>query len=141
LDVTIQAQILDLVVKLQEELKMTVMLITHDLGVISEMADEVVVMYAGLVVERAPINVLFSSPLHPYTLGLMKSLPRLGDKYLYGEQPLPEMKGMVPNLAHLPSGCLFAPRCSEAMGRCHNERPPIFTMNKEHEARCWLVDK
>lgn len=141
LDVTIQAQILDLVVKLQEELKMTVMLITHDLGVISEMADEVVVMYAGLVVERAPIDVLFSSPLHPYTLGLMKSLPRLGDKYLYGEQPLPEMKGMVPNLAHLPSGCLFAPRCSEAMGRCHNERPPIFTMNKEHEARCWRVDK
>jgi len=141
LDVTIQAQILDLVVKLQEELKMTVMLITHDLGVISEMADEVVVMYAGLVVEKAPIDVLFSSPLHPYTRGLMKSLPKLGDKYLYGEQPLPEMKGMVPNLAHLPSGCLFAPRCLEAMDRCHNERPPIFTMNKEHEARCWLVDK
>jgi oligopeptide/dipeptide ABC transporter ATP-binding protein len=141
LDVTIQAQILDLMLELQEEMKMAIMLITHDLGVISEMADDVVVMYAGQVVEHASIDDIFSNPLHPYTIGLMKSLPRLGDKFLHGEKPLSEMKGMVPSLSNLPPGCLFALRCSHAMDRCQKLKPPLFEIDNRHETRCWLMDK
>ncbi len=141
LDVTIQAQILDLMANLQEELGMSIMLITHDLGVLAEISHRVVVMYAGQVVEYAPIDTLFLVPRHPYSIGLMNSIPRLGDKFKYGKQPLQEIKGMVPNLIGLPEGCLFAPRCSEVIDRCRKEKPPIFVLDKEHGARCWLVEK
>lgn len=141
LDVTIQAQILDLMVDLQEEMDMAMMMITHDLGVISEIADQVVVMYAGQVVEYAPIETIFVSPQHPYTLGLMKSVPRLGAKFKEGKKRLQEIAGMVPNLTKLPPGCLFESRCPRAMERCRRHRPPLFDLDRDHGVRCWLVEK
>ncbi|MCP5155784.1 MAG: ABC transporter ATP-binding protein [Ectothiorhodospiraceae bacterium] len=140
LDVTIQAQILDLIVSLQEELGMAVMLITHDLGVIAETSDDVVVMYAGEVVERLPIDQLFESPRHPYTQGLLRSIPRLGEKFVHGKRALTEIPGMVPNLIRLPPGCPFAPRCALAFDRCRAERPPLFAVGADHEAKCWLAE-
>ena len=141
LDVTIQAQILDLMLDLQEELGMSLIMITHDLGVIAEVSDRVVVMYAGEVVEYAPIDTLFLEPRHPYTIGLMGSIPKLGAKFEGGKQPLKEIAGLVPSLIQLPPGCLFAPRCDRAMGRCRKHRPPLFTLNSDHRAKCWLVEK
>ena len=141
LDVTIQAQILDLMAKMQEELGMSIMMITHDLGVIAEISHRVVVMYAGHVVEYAPIDALFESPRHPYTRGLMRSIPKLGEKFSKGKHPLQEIPGMVPNLIRPPAGCLFQPRCHRAMDRCAHEKPPMFKLAPEHGARCWLVEK
>ena len=141
LDVTIQAQILDLMAELQEELGMSVMMITHDLGVIAEISQKVAVMYAGQVVEHAPIDTLFTGPRHPYTVGLMESVPRLGEKFIRGKQPLSEIKGMVPNLIRMPRGCLFEPRCPRAMDRCRIERPPVFELDQDHGARCWLAEE
>jgi peptide/nickel transport system ATP-binding protein len=140
LDVTIQAQILDLLLNLQDDLGMAVMLITHDLGVIAETSDDVVVMYAGQVVEHLEINALFENPAHPYTKGLLQSIPRLGAKFTTGKQPLKEIPGIVPNLIHLPPGCSFASRCSEVTERCRQERPPLFKLADNHGARCWLVE-
>jgi len=130
LDVTIQAQILDLMLDLQEELGMSLMMITHDLGVIAEVSDQVVVMYAGEVVEYAPIDTLFLDPRHPYTIGLIGSIPKLGAKFDNGKQPLKEISGLVPNLIRLPPGCLFAPRCDRAMERCRLKRPPLFSLEQ-----------
>ena len=141
LDVTIQAQILDLMARLQDELGMSVMMITHDLGVIAEISKQVVVMYAGQVVEYAPIDTLFVDAQHPYTRGLMRSIPILGRKFKDGKRPLQEIKGMVPNLIRLPEGCVFAPRCSQKLPRCQEERPPMFGIDNEHGARCWLMNK
>ena len=141
LDVTIQAQILNLMLHLQKELGMAIMMITHDLGVIAEMSDHVVVMYAGEVVEYSPIDTLFTESRHPYTVGLMKSIPKLGYKFKHGKIPLQEIAGIVPNLIRLPPGCLFAPRCDRVMDRCHNQRPPLFVLNDEHGAKCWLVER
>lgn len=141
LDVTIQAQILDLMLQLQEELGMAVMIITHDLGVIAEVSDQVVVMYAGEVVEYSPIDTLFVDPRHPYTAGLIKSIPKLGYKFTHGKIPLQEIPGIVPNLIRLPPGCLFAPRCDHVMDRCRMQRPPIFTITPEHGAKCWLSER
>jgi peptide/nickel transport system ATP-binding protein len=141
LDVTIQAQILDLIMELQEELGMATLIITHDLGVIAEVSDDVVVMYAGQVVEYARIETLFTEPLHPYTFGLTESIPRLGRKFEMGKQPLKEIPGLVPNLIRLPPGCLFQPRCSRSFDRCIRERPPIFSLNACHGVRCWLYEK
>jgi peptide/nickel transport system ATP-binding protein len=141
LDVTIQAQILDLMLGLQDELGMAIMIITHDLGVIAEVSDQVVVMYAGEVVEYSPIDTLFTDPRHPYTIGLIASIPVLGAKFKRGKQPLREISGLVPNLIRLPPGCLFAPRCERVMGRCPQERPPLFSLSVNHRARCWLVEK
>ena len=138
LDVTIQAQILDLILSLQEELKMAVMMITHDLGVIAEVSDEVVVMYAGQVVERGAIEEMFSRACHPYTMGLMASIPKLGRKFTIGKKPLKEIPGLVPNLIRLPPGCLFAPRCTRVTDRCLKERPPLFNLGRGRESRCWL---
>jgi oligopeptide/dipeptide ABC transporter ATP-binding protein len=138
LDVTIQAQILNLILDLQEELKMAVMMITHDLGVIAEVSDEVVVMYAGQVVERGAIEEMFSQARHPYTVGLMASIPRLGRKFTTGKEPLKEIPGLVPNLIRLPPGCLFAPRCTRAFDRCLAERPPLFNLGQGRESRCCL---
>ena len=141
LDVTIQAQILDLMLGLQDELGMAIMIITHDLGVIAEVSDQVVVMYAGEVVEYSPIDTLFTDPRHPYTIGLIASIPVLGAKFKRGKQPLREISGLVPNLIRLPPGCLFAPRCERVMDRCPQERPPLFSLSVNHRARCWLVEK
>jgi len=140
LDVTIQAQILDLMLGLQDEMGMAMMLITHDLGVIAETSDEVVVMYAGRVMERLPIDDLFRNPAHPYTQGLLESIPRLGEKFRIGKRPLREIPGTVPNLVRLPPGCPFATRCGHAMARCREERPPLFRLAPDHAARCWLVE-
>jgi len=140
LDVTIQAQILDLMLQLQEQLGMAIMLITHDLGVIAETSDHVAVMYAGEVVETLPIDDLFTRPRHPYTQGLLRSIPRLGEKFTRGKQPLQEIPGIVPNLIRLPPGCPFAPRCPEAFDRCLLERPPLFRLDEHHGCKCWLVE-
>jgi ABC-type dipeptide/oligopeptide/nickel transport system ATPase component len=124
LDVTIQAQILKLILELQEELGMAVMMITHDLGVIAEVSDSVVVMYAGEVVEYTPIDTLFTDPQHPYTIGLMESIPKLGEKFSSGQAGLQgDTHGMVPNLI-----------------RCAHEKPPLFSLEAKHGARCWLVE-
>jgi peptide/nickel transport system ATP-binding protein len=141
LDVTIQAQILDLMLELQEELGMAIMIITHDIGVIAEVSDRVVVMYAGEVVEYSLIDTLFISPAHPYTIGLMASVPQLGAKFKRGKEPLREIPGIVPNLIHLPAGCLFSPRCEKVMPRCRKEKPPLFRLGDDHGARCWRVEK
>ncbi|MCP4623482.1 MAG: ABC transporter ATP-binding protein [bacterium] len=140
LDVTIQAQILDLMLDLQEELGMSLMMITHDLGVIAEVSDQVVVMYAGEIVEYAPIETLFLDPRHPYTVGLIGSIPKLGAKFDGGKQPLKEITGLVPNLIRLPAGCLFAPRCDRVMERCRTQRPPLFTLDSDHRVKCWLSE-
>jgi len=140
LDVTIQAQILDLILSLQDELGMAIMLITHDLGVIAETSDEVVVMYAGEVVEYLPIDDLFQAPQHPYTQGLLRSIPRLGAKFRDGKQPLQEIPGTVPNLIRLPPGCPFAPRCPHVQPICQRERPPMFTLDDTHGSKCWLSE-
>jgi oligopeptide/dipeptide ABC transporter ATP-binding protein len=141
LDVTIQAQILDLILKLQEELGMAIMMITHDLGVIAEISDRVVIMYAGEVVEYSSIDTLFTAPCHPYTIGLMASIPRLGSKFKRGKHPLHEVPGLVPNLIRLPVGCLFQTRCEKVVDRCRKQRPPLFSLCEDHGARCWLVEK
>jgi len=140
LDVTIQAQILDLILSLQEELGMAIMLITHDLGVIAETSDEVVVMYAGEVVEYLEIDDLFQDARHPYTQGLLRSIPRLGAKFAQGKEPLQEIPGTVPNLIGLPPGCPFAPRCPHVQDKCRRDRPPIFTVNGTHGSKCWLSE-
>jgi len=141
LDVTIQAQILDLMLGLQEEVGMAIMIITHDLGVIAEVSDEVVVMYAGQVVEYASIETLFLEPRHPYTLGLMTSIPQLGRKFREGKTRLKEIPGLVPNLIRLPPGCLFQPRCPMAFQACTQQSPPLFSLDAGHGVRCWLVEK
>ncbi|QKS72916.1 ABC transporter ATP-binding protein [Paenalkalicoccus suaedae] len=136
LDVTIQAQILRLINGLQEELGMAVLLITHDLGVVAETCDYVAVMYAGKVVEYADVNTLFADPKHPYTVGLLKSLPR-HDIDMEGED-LDVIKGMVPSPNELPEGCRFAPRCPFATELCHNELPSLRDLNDKDQVRCWI---
>ena len=134
LDVTIQAQILELIKKLRDEIGMAIMLITHDLGVISETCERVIVMYAGEIVEQAPIRELFSHPSHPYTQGLIASVPRMKQT----EKLLHTIPGMVPGVQDMPEGCRFAPRCSRAQERCMKEKPPTFAVNDGHYAACWL---
>ncbi|MEE8152891.1 MAG: ABC transporter ATP-binding protein [candidate division NC10 bacterium] len=137
LDVTIQAQILELLLGLQEEMKMAVMLITHDLGVIAETADRVVVMYAGRVVEEASVKELFDNPLHPYTQGLMESLPRLETGK--ARRRLRAIPGLVPNLLELPTGCKFAPRCPKVVEQCWPTEPELREIRPGHSARCILA--
>ena len=133
LDVTIQAQILDLMRSLQQETGMSIILITHDLGVISETCDDVVVMYAGTIVEAAPSTQLFRNPRHPYTIGLLESIPRLSAP---GKQALKTIKGMVPDLKDLPSGCRFQNRCPYATEIC--AQPPVIeTVETNHEVACF----
>jgi oligopeptide/dipeptide ABC transporter ATP-binding protein len=137
LDVTIQAQILELLLALQEEMNMAVMLITHDLGVIAETADRVVVMYAGRVVEEAAVKELFDNPLHPYTQGLLESLPRLETGK--GRRRLQAIPGLVPNLLELPAGCKFAPRCPQVVDQCWPTEPELLEIRAGHWARCILA--
>ncbi|NLK08465.1 MAG: ABC transporter ATP-binding protein [Firmicutes bacterium] len=133
LDVTIQAQILDLMRELRDEFGTSIMLITHDLGVVAELAEQVVVMYAGKIVERADVKSLFVDPLHPYTLGLMGSIPKLTEE----QERLQVIEGVVPNPAFMPEGCRFHPRCQEARDICRQEEPPLLEHKPNHEAACW----
>ncbi|MDR7318332.1 MULTISPECIES: ABC transporter ATP-binding protein [Brevibacillus] len=133
LDVTIQAQILDLMRDLKEKTGTSIMLITHDLGVVAEMCDRVIVMYAGQVVEETDVDTLFESPKHPYTIGLMNSIPELDDEREY----LETIPGAVPLPQQMPKGCRFAPRCSKAMAIC-NEQPPELLQLDGQKCRCWL---
>ncbi len=143
LDVTIQAQILDLMRELQEKFGTAIVLITHDMGVVAENADRVVVMYAGRKVEEAPVDDLFERPGHPYTKGLLGSIPHLDDAAKAGDQRLRlnEIKGMVPSLAKLPQGCAFAPRCSLATDHCRTMRPTFEEHRPEHFVACWRADE
>lgn len=136
LDVTIQAQILDLMRKLQNELNMSIILITHDLGVVAEMCDRVAVMYAGEIIEEADIETLFENPKHPYTVGLIESIPKLDDEkeYLYS------IPGTVPSPQDMPSGCRFAPRCNKTNERCFHQVPPTFKVDGQSKVRCWLYE-
>jgi len=132
LDVTIQAQILDLMKRLQKEFGMAILLITHDLGVVAEMADEVVVMYAGQVVEHSDVKTIFGLPLHPYTKGLMQSIPRVDVK----QDRLYAIEGVVPNPTCFPEGCRFAPRCPIASSECTQAVPPLTKASDNHFVRC-----
>jgi oligopeptide/dipeptide ABC transporter ATP-binding protein len=139
LDVTIQAQILDLIRDLRRELGMAILLITHDMGVVAENADRVLVMYAGRVVEEAQVDDLFAEPLHPYTTGLMASIPRIpvGRRAPGKRERLNEIPGIVPALHERPEGCSFAPRCRLATDRCRREAPPLMEPRPGHRTACW----
>ncbi|NIM92857.1 MAG: ATP-binding cassette domain-containing protein [Anaerolineales bacterium] len=135
LDVTIQAQITDLVKRLRDQFGMALIWITHDLGVIAGLADRVVVMYAGFIVEEAPIDDLYGDPRHPYTIGLLASLPRLDGSP--GEE-LDSIEGLPPDLLQLPAGCPFAIRCDFVKDVCHNENPPLEDFNAKRRLACWV---
>jgi peptide/nickel transport system ATP-binding protein len=137
LDVTIQAQILQLMLELQKELGMGLILITHDLGVVAQTAQRVIVMYAGKKVEEADVETLFANPKHPYTRGLMASIPAVLSLGAKGDARLVEIPGMVPSLTNLPKGCAFAPRCELAIARCREEYPPLEAQGEDHLAACW----
>jgi peptide/nickel transport system ATP-binding protein len=137
LDVTIQAQILELMRELRDDTGASIILITHDLGVVAEIAHRVVVMYAGRKVEEAPIERLFAAPKHPYTRGLLGSMPHLGDSVNETGKRLVEIPGMVPSLKEPAPGCLFAPRCPNAGERCTAEVPPLEAHGPGHLAACW----
>jgi len=143
LDVTIQAQILDLMRELQETLGTAIILITHDMGVVAENADRVVVMYAGRKVEEASADDLFEHPGHPYTMGLLGSLPNLevAARTDARRARLVEIKGMVPSLANLPPGCSFAPRCGFATEECRAAYPPLAQHRPGHWVACWHADR
>lgn len=135
LDVTIQAQILDLMRNLKEETNASILLITHDLGVVAEMCDYVIVMYAGRIVEEADVYSLFENPRHPYTIGLLKSLPSLNEM----KSRLHTIKGTVPSPKDFPKGCRFAPRCKRATKRCLEEIPPFIKIGDTHKVSCFNV--
>jgi oligopeptide/dipeptide ABC transporter ATP-binding protein len=138
LDVTIQAQILDLMRDLRNQMGTAIILITHDLGVIAEIADRVAVMYAGQIVERSSVTNLFEQPFHPYTQGLINSIPVLGEE----KERLDIIEGNVPNLIDLPPGCRFAPRCRARVEHeltiCTQHIPDLLTIQRDHSVRCWL---
>ncbi len=136
LDVTIQAQILDLMNTLQDEYKTAILLITHDLGVVAEMADRVIVMYYGQIVEQADVRTLFKQPKHPYTVGLLNSIPNIDAD---DEVRLKPIEGNVPNLGVIKSGCPFRSRCEHAHNKCYEENPPLFNV-KSQAVRCWLYE-
>jgi len=140
LDVTIQAQILDLMLRLREELKMAILLITHDLGVIAEVAERVIVMYSGKVLEEARVRTIFKNPQHPYTVGLLGSVPRLDriHERRRRRERLQEIPGVVPSLNQLPKGCYFEPRCSHAMNICRVKEPRLREIEEGHLLSCWL---
>src|SRR5262245_54776511 len=135
LDVTIQAQYLDLLKDIQRETGVALIFVTHNLGIVAKMCDRVAVMYAGKIVEQAPVRELFDHPRHPYTRALLGAVPKLGSK-----EPLYSITGQPPNLANLPTGCAFHPRCPEAVARCQTEEPRDFHPGAGSVARCWLLD-
>ena len=136
LDVTIEAQILDLIHELKSDFQAAVMFITHDLKVIGDMADRVIVLYAGKIVEKAVVDDIFYNPKHPYTQGLLESIPQIGMK-----RRLIPITGTVPGLTELPKGCHFEPRCPLALEVCRTEQPPRFGLGDSHEVGCWLYEK
>ncbi len=138
LDVTIQAQILDLMVQLKDDYDTAIIMITHDLGVIAEIAQRIVVMYAGKPVEEGKTLAIFEDPKHPYTRGLLKSIPKLGERARHGRQRLQEISGIVPSLYDLPPGCSFYPRCLEAKSVCKENAPELIDLGGGHRVRCWL---
>jgi peptide/nickel transport system ATP-binding protein len=137
LDVTIQAQILELMKELQDEYGMSIIMITHDLGVIAEVTDRVVVMYAGKVVEYADVHTLFKEPRHPYSWGLMNAIPRLDEE----KEKLYNIPGVVPDPLDFPDGCRFNTRCPFATDKCKTEEPPLEEVEEKHFAACWHIDK
>ena len=137
LDVTIEAQILRLMQALQRDQGTSILMITHNLGVVAEVCDRVYVMYAGQVVEQADVHTLFKHPAHPYTEGLLHSLPRIRDN----KERLESIRGMVPSLSNMPSGCRFSPRCDKACDRCRVEAPKLLDLGHGHFARCFLFEK
>ena len=136
LDVTIQAQILDLINELKEESGTSVLFITHDLGVVAETCDDVAVMYCGRVLESGSVYDIFDHPSHPYTEGLLRSIPRIG----MNAEVLESIPGNVPDLRALPQGCKFAPRCKYAQERCRQQEPPFFPVGEGHLSRCWRCE-
>jgi oligopeptide/dipeptide ABC transporter ATP-binding protein len=136
LDLTIQAQYLNLLRDLQREYGLALIFITHNLGIVAKMCDQLAVMYAGRVVESGPVSRVFNAPAHPYTKALLNSIPRMGDP----DQRLTAIEGQPPNLAALPPGCAFAARCPQAMARCREAPPPPFEQGDGQMARCWLAE-
>ncbi|WP_209125779.1 ABC transporter ATP-binding protein [Alkalihalobacillus sp. BA299] len=136
LDVTIQAQILDLMIDMKEEFGSSILMITHDLGVVAETADRVIVMYGGQIVEEADVKELFTNPKHPYTVGLLNSMPQIDDD----KERLEAIPGMVPPAHNFPIGCRFAPRCKHAMDKCTNDVPELYEAGPGHKVRCVLFD-
>jgi oligopeptide/dipeptide ABC transporter ATP-binding protein len=137
LDVTVQAQILDLIRKLQDQFGMGVIMITHDLGVIAEVAKRVAVMYASKVVEYAPVREIYNNPKHPYTIGLLNSIPHLGEE----KKKLATIEGNVPPPTHYPKGCHFCTRCPYADEKCWVDEPPLERVSEGHIVACWYKDK
>ncbi|MDS0527955.1 ABC transporter ATP-binding protein [Clostridium sp. SHJSY1] len=137
LDVTIQAQILDIICQIKDESEMSVLFITHDLGVVAELADYVIVMYAGKIIEEAPVLELFKNPKHPYTRGLLKSKPVIGER----KKRLYSIKGQVPDLTDLNESCYFSDRCEQCMGICREKGPSYIKDSDNHKIACWLYEK
>ena len=137
LDVTIEAQILHLMRRLQKEQGTSIIMITHNLGVVAELCDRVYVMYAGRIMEQATVYEIFDSPSHPYTFGLLNSIPRMAAT----REKLFTIRGMVPNLLRLPKGCRFCPRCDKAMKICTEREPELQDIGDGHKVRCFLFDK
>ncbi|KPI50506.1 peptide ABC transporter ATPase [Clostridioides difficile] len=138
LDVTIQAQVLDIMKNIKEKLNTSIMMITHDLGVIAEMCDKVIVMYAGKIIEVAEVVELFKNPKHPYTIGLLKSKPTLGENK---EKRLYSIPGQVPNPIGIPDSCYFSDRCEKVCDKCRTQIPPLTELNNGHSVACWLYKK
>ncbi|GAB4374558.1 MAG: ABC transporter ATP-binding protein [Calditrichia bacterium] len=138
LDVTIQAQILNLFRSIKERLKMSIILITHDLGLVSQLVDRVIVMYAGKIVEQGLLNEIFQNPHHPYTKGLFSAIPRLKKKNVGKKEKLPEIPGVVPNLIDPTYECIFFPRCKYRMDKCKTTEPPLKVLGDRHTSKCWL---
>lgn len=137
LDVTIQAQILRLMIELKEKTNTAIILITHDLGIVAQIAQRVMVMYAGQAVEYADVKSVFKAPLHPYTRGLLNSLPKINQE----QDKLYNIKGAVPSPKDYPQGCRFSPRCERCLDKCHGEKPPLFSLADGRRVRCWLYEK
>ena len=138
LDVTIQAQILELMMQLKADYDTSIIMITHDLGVIAEIAERILVMYAGKIVESGPTDPIFETPKHPYTQGLLQSIPKLGERAEQGRRQLQEITGIVPSLYNLPAGCRFCPRCPHAMEICNQSVPDLIEVGDAHKVRCYL---
>jgi oligopeptide/dipeptide ABC transporter ATP-binding protein len=134
LDVTIQAQYLDLMKQIQKEQNLAIIFITHDFGIVASLCTKVAVMYAGKIIEGAPVRELFNNPSHPYTKGLMASVPSVDEK----AATLYSIEGQPPSLLNLPEGCVFWPRCAEKIDRCPMEFPPEVHVGHDHTTRCWL---
>ena len=141
LDVTVQAQIFDLLNSLKAKVGTAIIMITHDMGAIAEMAQRVLVMYAGRVIEQADVRQILTDPKHPYTKGLISCVPHLNRNPQAERQPLQEIPGIVPALNRLGKGCPFSPRCIHSDSRCQEEMPPLESIGNRHSVACWLTER